>query len=293
MKNLKAVITALITPFKDGEVDFASLENLVRHQVKDGVQGFVINGTTAESPTLTSKEQEEIFKAVRSWVGPQFLLIMGTGTNSTAHTEELSEKAEDLGADAILVVVPYYNKPPQRGLVQHFTEVAKSVSIPVLLYNVPGRTVTALSLESIQHLSRVQNIVGIKEASGNIEFAKTLSEKTNPEFVLLSGDDGTYVEFLKAGGQGVISVASHIIPKEMVLWKKQVDTGKYEEARVGIQKYSKLIDHLFVEANPIPVKMALYQMGIIKSPELRLPLVTMDEDLAQKMKQEMKALGVL
>lgn len=293
MKNFKATITALITPFKDGEVDFGSLENLVRHQVKNGVEGFVINGTTAESPTLTEQEVEQIFKSVRSFVGKDFPLIMGTGSNSTAKTEEMSEKAEELGADAVLVVVPYYNKPPQRGLVKHFSEVAKSVSIPVVLYNVPGRTITALSAESIGELSRVQNIIGIKEASGNIDFAKEVQQKTNPEFVMLSGDDGTYVEFLKAGGHGVISVASHIIPQEMIAWKKQVASGQYETARAGIQKHTALINHLFVEANPIPVKMALYYMGIIKSPELRLPLVTMAEDLAQKMKKEMQAVGVL
>jgi len=293
MKNFKATITALITPFKDDKVDFASLENLIQHQVKNGVEGFVINGTTAESPTLTEKEVEEIFKAARAMVGPKFPLIMGTGSNSTAKTEEASEKAEALGADGVLVVVPYYNKPPQRGLVKHFTEVAKSVSIPVILYNVPGRTITALSADSIRELSQVQNIVGIKEASGNIEFALEIKRKTSPEFVLLSGDDGTYVDFLKAGGHGVISVATHVIPKEMVNWKHLVANGKYEEANADLKKHMALINHLFVEANPIPVKMALYFMGIIKSPELRLPLVTMSEDLAQKMKQEMKSLGVI
>jgi 4-hydroxy-tetrahydrodipicolinate synthase len=293
MKNFKATITALITPFKNGEVDYESLESLVRHQVQNGVEGFVINGTTAESPTLTEAERKGIFKAVRKLVGTDFPLIMGTGSNSTAQTEEASEAAEELGADGILVVVPYYNKPPQRGLVKHFTEVAKSVSIPVILYNVPGRTITALSSDSIQELSRVQNIVGIKEASGNIEFAKEIVQKSGPEFVMLSGDDGTYVDFLKAGGHGVISVASHVIPKEMISWKKLVAAGKYEEAKASLQKYMPLINHLFVEANPIPVKMALYQMGIIQSPELRLPLVTMAEDLAQKMKQEMKTLGVI
>jgi 4-hydroxy-tetrahydrodipicolinate synthase len=293
MKNFKAVMTALVTPFKEGEVDYGSLESLVRHQLANGVEGFVVNGTTAESPTLTDDEVEKIFKVIRSLVGPQIPLIVGTGSNSTERTVEASKKAQAWGADAVLVVVPYYNKPPQRGLVKHFTAVAKSISIPLILYNVPGRTITALSADSIQELSRVQNIVGIKEASGNIEFAKEISEKTGPEFILLSGDDGTYVEFLKAGGHGVISVASHVIPKEMVQWRKQAAEGKTEEARAGIQKNLKLIDHLFVEANPIPVKMALYQMGVIKSPELRLPLVTMAEDLAQKMKQELKTVGVL
>lgn len=293
MKNFKSTITALITPFSNGAVDFASLEKLIRHQIQNGVEGFVINGTTAESPTLTDKEVEDIFKAARSFVGPQFPLIMGTGSNSTAKTEEASEKAEALGADAVLVVVPYYNKPPQRGLVQHFSEVAKSVSIPVILYNVPGRTITALSTDSIRELSQVQNIVGIKEASGNIEFASEIIRKTNPEFVMLSGDDGTYVDFLQAGGHGVISVASHVIPREMLNWKKLVKSGKYDEANADLKKHMALINHLFVEANPIPVKMALYYMGLIKSPELRLPLVQMSEDLALKMKQEMKSLGVI
>ncbi|MGZ3802579.1 MAG: 4-hydroxy-tetrahydrodipicolinate synthase [Pseudobdellovibrionaceae bacterium] len=293
MKNFKATMTALITPFKQGMVDFSSLENLIKYQIKNGIEGFIINGTTAESPTLTKGEVEDIFKFTRSMVGPQFPLIIGTGSNSTTKTEEYSEAAEALGADAVLVVVPYYNKPPQRGLVKHFTEVAKSVSIPVILYNVPGRTITELSLESIRELSQVQNIIGIKEASGNIEFASEIKKKCGPEFILLSGDDGTYVDFLKIGGQGVVSVATHIIPKEMVQWKRLVAEGKYEAALLQAQKYRSLINYLFVESNPIPVKMALYYMGIIHSPELRLPLVSMTDDLAEQMKNEMKALEVI
>lgn len=293
MKNFKVTTTALITPFKNGAVDFQSLENLIGHQIKNGIEGFVINGTTAESPTLTEKEVKEIFMFARDAVGPRFPLIMGTGSNSTAKAEKYSETAEALGADAVLVVVPYYNKPPQRGLVKHFSEVAKSVSIPVILYNVPGRTITALSAESICELSQIQNIVGIKEASGNIEFTKEIKLKTSSEFILLSGDDGTYVDFLEVGGHGVISVATHVIPKEMIQWKQQVAVGKSAEAHASLQKHRALINHLFVEANPIPVKMALYYMGIINSPELRLPLVTMSEDLALKMKEEMKSLGVI
>ncbi|MBC7371075.1 MAG: 4-hydroxy-tetrahydrodipicolinate synthase [Bdellovibrionaceae bacterium] len=293
MINLKSTITALVTPFQNGEVDFGSLETLVSHQVKNGIEGFVINGTTAESPTLSDKEREKIFKHVRGIVGAKFPLIMGTGSNSTAQTAVLSKLSAEWGADALLVVVPYYNKPPQRGLVKHFSEVAKATSLPLLLYNVPGRTITALSTDSIATLSKVQNIVGIKEASGSIDFAKEIIQKTNSEFILLSGDDGTYVEFLNSGGHGVISVASHIVPKQMLNWKDLVASGKLEEARADFKKYSKLIDHLFVEANPIPVKMALYQMGIIKSPELRLPLVSMADELAQKMKQVLMNAGVL
>lgn len=293
MKNFKAVMTALITPFQNGEVDYGSLESLVRFQVQNGVEGFVVNGTTAESPVLTDKEIEQIFKFIRGLVGKDFPLIVGTGSNSTARTVDLSKAAESWGADAVLVVVPYYNKPPQRGLVGHFSATAKAVNIPTILYNVPGRTITALSVESTRELSQIQNIVGIKEASGNVDFAKEIIKETKPEFILLSGDDATYVEFLSGGGHGVISVASHIIPNEMLLWKKQVAEGRSDVAREGIKKYSKLIEQLFVEANPIPVKMALYKMGVIKSPELRLPLVSMSDELAKKMKHEMVSVGVL
>jgi len=293
MKNFKATITALITPFDKGAVDYKSLEKLIQHQIQNGIEGFVINGTTAESPTLTENEVAEIFKVARANVGAEFPLILGTGSNSTSKTSQASEKAQAMGADAVLVVVPYYNKPPQRGLVQHFLTVAKSVSIPVILYNVPGRTITALSADSIRELSQVKNIIGIKEASGNIELASEIVNKCGAEFVMLSGDDGTYVDFLKAGGHGVISVASHVIPREMIQWKKLVQSGKYDEAKADLKKHTALINHLFVEANPIPVKMAMYFMGQIKSPELRLPLVQMSEDLAEKMKQEMKSLGVI
>ncbi|MNJ91025.1 4-hydroxy-tetrahydrodipicolinate synthase [compost metagenome] len=293
MKNLKGTFTALVTPFKNGKVDYVSLERLVAQQLKGGVDGFVINGTTAESPTLTESERNEIFKFIKSKCGSEVVLIMGTGSNSTQKTIEETKAAQELGADAALVVVPYYNKPPQRGLYEHFKAVATSVRIPTILYNVPGRTITALATETIASLTKVPGVKAIKEASGKIDFASEIIQACGKEFVMLSGDDGTYVEFLNAGGHGVISVATHVIPAQMVQWKKWVLEGQVEKARADIQKYSKLIDTLFVEANPIPVKKALQLMGVIDSAELRLPLVELSEENTAKLKVEMKNVGLL
>ncbi len=177
MKNFKGVFTALITPFKNGKVDFHSLENLINYQIKNQITGFVVNGTTAESPALKESEVVEIFKFIKSKTDKQMPLIMGTGSNDTETTIKKSKEAEALGADAVLVVVPYYNKPPQRGLLEHYIKVADSVNIPVILYNVPSRTITSLELATIKKLSEHPNIIGIKEASGNIQFLKDIKEQ--------------------------------------------------------------------------------------------------------------------
>lgn len=293
MSSLRGTFTALITPFKNNQIDFSSLERLLQFQLKNGVDGFVINGTTAESPTLEKSEVSEIFKFARKVAGPQVPLIVGTGSNSTAQTIRDSLQAEEMGADAVLVVVPYYNKPPQRGLEAHFKAVADSVKIPVILYNVPGRTITSLETQTISTISKTRNITAIKEASGKIDFAKEILNTVGDQFTLLSGDDGTYVEFLSAGGHGVISVASHVIPQEMVLWKKWVQGGELEKAREDIKKYSRLIDLLFVEANPIPVKKALELMGVIESASLRLPLVELLDTHTESLRAEMKSLGLI
>lgn len=293
MSKFRGTFTALITPLKNNQVDYASLEKLVRFQLKNGVDGFVVNGTTAESPTLEKSEVSEIFKFIRKVVGPQIPLIVGTGSNSTAQTIKDSLQAEEMGADALLIVVPYYNKPPQRGLEAHFKAVAESVKIPVILYNVPGRTITSLEAQTISNLANVKNIIGIKEASGKIDFAKDILKSVSDKFSLLSGDDGTYVEFLSAGGHGVISVASHVIPQQMVQWKKWVQAGELEKAREDIKKYSRLIDLLFVEANPIPVKKALELMGLIESASLRLPLIELADAHTEALRTEMKSLGLI
>lgn len=287
MKNFKTTFTALVTPFRDGKVDFVSLSNLIRQQLAAGVGGFVINGTTAESPTLEWSEVVEIFSFIKGRVGNSIPLIVGTGSNSTKKTIEMSQKAEALGADALLVVVPYYNKPPQRGMVAHFEAVASSVGVPVILYNVPSRTISSLSIESIQRLSQHNNIIGIKEASGNIEFAREIIQSCGKEFIMLSGDDGTYAEFLQAGGHGVISVASHIMPKAFIALIES------EGIDANYKMYLPLINLLFCEANPIPVKKALQLMKIIESAELRLPLCELEELNSQKLRSELEKVGLL
>jgi 4-hydroxy-tetrahydrodipicolinate synthase len=228
---------------------------------------------------LTETEREKIFRFVKECSPTNFPLIMGTGSNSTAKTIEESRQAEKMGAEGILVVVPYYNKPPQRGLLEHFKAVADATQIPNILYNVPSRTITFLELETIKKLSEHPNIYGIKEASGNIELARQMRQICGESFILLSGDDATYDDFMGVGGDGVISVASMVIPKPMV----QIETKEHRD----------LIDMLFVEANPIPLKKALQLMGIIKSAECRLPLVTLADVHAEKLKKLMKLKGLL
>lgn len=279
MKKFTGIITALITPFNKGEIDYSSLQNLIKFQLENKIAGFVINGTTAESPTLKKQEKKDIFSFIKSKVPKDFPLIMGTGSNSTEETIEAAREAEKMGADAQLVVVPYYNKPPQRGLLEHFKIVADAVQMPTILYNVPGRTITSLELETIKKLSAHPKIIGIKEASGNVEFAKEIRKACGESFILLSGDDGTYDEFMEIGGDGVISVSSHIIPQEM----------EQRKARA----HKELIDALFMEANPIPVKKSLQLMGIIQSAECRLPLVELSESHTEKLKKLMKSKGLI
>lgn len=278
-KKFKGVFTALITPFKKQKIDFKSLEKLVEFQLKNGVDGFVVNGTTAESPTLFKEEVKDIFDLIKSKCPKEFPLILGSGSNSTQHSILLSQDCEKWGADALLLVVPYYNKPPQRGLIQHFKAISESVNIPSILYNVPGRTITFLELETVKELSTNSKIIGIKEASGNINFAEELRLGCGKDFVLLSGDDLTYDDFMKVGGDGCISVASHIIPKS-------IKNQKIKENKV-------LIETLFCEANPIPVKKALQLMNIIESAEMRLPLVELHESKTHKLKICLEESGLL
>jgi 4-hydroxy-tetrahydrodipicolinate synthase len=292
MQKFAGVYTALVTPFLKGHVDVDSLRQLVRFQLENGIQGLVINGTTAESPCLTHEEKKQIFAIVKSEVAGQVPLIMGTGTNSTAETIRNTKEAMSLGADAALIVVPYYNKPPQRGLFQHYYEIASQTEIPILLYNVPGRTITGLELETIEELSRVPRIIGIKEATGDVVFGGKIVSACGPDFLVTSGDDASYLELLRVGGKGIISVASHILPREFVRWSDRVQNG-HTHVSQEITKYMGFISQLYVEANPIPVKMALFLLGIIASPEMRLPLVTLGEQHTHELKRRMQDVGIL
>lgn len=274
---LEGVITALVTPFSGGVVDETSFVKLLHHQIEGGVSGLVINGTTAESPTLRASEVKKLFQIAKEEVGNKIRLIVGTGTNSTAATVELTQQAEKWGADAALVVVPYYNRPPQRGLLAHFSTVAKNTKLPVLIYNVPTRTSCAIEMSTVAKLAEEKNIVGIKEATGALEVLKDLRAiKKQDTFWLLSGDDATGVEFCSRGGHGIISVVSNLIPGPLTELVNKARSGD-ASANTAYQKFKDLLRWLYIEANPIPAKWALAEMGIIATSEMRLPLVTLDE----------------
>lgn len=292
LTDFSGVITALVTPFKSGEIDFASLKKLIRFQMDGGVSGFVINGTTGESPTLTEDEKHKLFDFVRAEVGGKTPLIMGTGSNSTADSVRATQAAAKWGANAALVVVPYYNKPPQRGLFQHFQKIAACSTLPIILYNVPGRTITRLDLQTIADLSELPNVVGIKDATADIGFGADIVKACGEDFLVASGDDGTFLDLVRVGGQGVISVASHILPKEFSDWCRLARAGS-SEPREEFNRYRELNDYLYVEANPIPIKMALHFMGLIESPELRLPLVQLSEPYAAELKKKLSAVGLV
>lgn len=268
------VITALVTPFKsDGEVDYASFESLLDFQWQNGIKQFVVNGTTAESPNLNRDEISKLVNCVRKF-NSDAKIILGTGSNSTKNTIEMTAWGQSIGVDAALVVVPYYNKPPQKGLEAHFTEVAKKVDLPILMYNVPGRTVISMSAETTVNLSGIKNIIGTKEASGDMDLMKNIKSKVNPEWQIFSGDDDTCMDLCLAGGHGVISVVSHLIPKEVSSLIDLAMSGD-NKALEKYAKYKQLLTNIYIEPNPIPVKWALQKMGIIKTSKVRLPLIEM------------------
>lgn len=292
MKDFSGVYTALITPFYNGDVDEVSLRRLVRQQLDAGVHGLVVSGTTGESPTLSADEKKNIFSLIKSEVAGQVPLVVGTGSNSTAATVAATRLAHDWGADAALVVVPYYNKPPQRGLFQHFQKVAEASDLPIILYNVPSRTITRLEKETVVELSRVRGIVGIKEATGDMEFGRALLAECKSGFAITSGDDGSFLSLALLGGAGVISVASHLFAKEFAKWFLQARAGETEPLN-EFQRIQELNDFLYCEANPIPLKMALKLTGVIRSAELRLPLVELSEPNTMRLRELLLKAGLL
>ena len=294
MKNISGIITALATPFVQGKLDSVSFKKLLQFQVDQGVDGFVVNGTTAESPCLFPEEVEQLFRWTKEEIGAK-PVILGVGGNCTQKTLENIKIAERLKVDAVLAVVPYYNKPPQRGLVKHFNTLADRSPLPVILYNVPARTGVGLSLESILELSRHPNIIGIKEASGDLDLGKEIVKRS--DFILLSGDDDTCFDLCALGAQGVISVASHIIGKEMKdLFQriKQENGNKTKSLLMEYKKnYTSFLKNIYCESNPIGIKMALKFLGVFSSAELRSPLVPLAEKDSQVLKASLEAINLL
>ena len=291
VRNTLDLVTALITPFREGKVDYVSFRRLLKSQISAGVKAFVINGTTAESPSLENHEVQTLFDVARGEVGSSVSLIVGVGLNSTEKTLSWAKTVEKWKPEMLLAVTPYYNKPPQRGLIRHFKALAEKVSLPIILYNVPQRTGVSLTTDTVVELSSVENIVGIKEASGNLSLGKEILDQTE-DFFVLSGDDASFLDLILEGGSGVISVISHIIPKplsHLISLAKKRDRSSLEEYK----KYAKLVKALYKESNPIPVKMALHLMNLIDSPEMRLPLVSLSEELQDELKNLMNSLELL
>ena len=290
MHTFKGVLTALVTPFKDNQIDVPSLQKLVQNQLNEGIHGLVVLGTTAESPTLTHKEKKQIFDIVRSEVSGQTPLVVGIGSNSTTDAIEKAKEAIGWGADALLSVVPYYNKPPQRGLLHHFQKISASTGdTPILLYNVPSRTITSLSLETIVGLSKCKNIIGVKEASGDIQFGKQLmSAFSNKDVIMLSGDDSTFDAFMEIKGDGIISVISNLLPSQTVAVYNAYMKGSFDEGRSKFKELKKYIDILNFDTNPIPIKAALYLSEMISTPQMRSPLLPPEGTQLQKLSEALK-----
>ncbi|MCB0377627.1 MAG: 4-hydroxy-tetrahydrodipicolinate synthase [Bdellovibrionales bacterium] len=278
----KGVYTALVTPFLNGEIDFPSLDKLIDQQLSNGIQGFVVCGTTAESPTLTNQEKLELLQFTTERVKGKVPILFGSGSNCTKKTIELSQAACEFKIDGLLVVVPYYNKPPQEGLLAHFTAVADASNKPIVMYNVPGRTVTSLAADTIIELAKHPNIRGIKEADGDLNNFSKYKSAVGDDFALLSGDDESCVSFCLLGGHGVISVCSHVAPAAMVKWIHRA-INKDESVREEYRRQQLWISNLYMTSNPIPVKAALNQKGVIASKEMRLPLVELNDTMTSQL----------
>jgi len=267
----RGVITAMVTPFRNGEVDFAAFERLIEYQIKGGVHGVVPVGTTGETSTLSVEEHKEVVRFCVEKVAGRVKVIAGAGSNNTSEAVELSAYAKTVGADAVLVVAPYYNKPSQEGLYQHFKAINDSVEIPVMLYNVPGRTVVDLSNDTIVRLSKLPNIVGIKDATGDLERMSQLRIAVDKPFAFISGDDPTFLGYMAHGGFGVISVSSNIAPAACVALYNAAARGDFASALQWQDRLITLDKVLFADSSPSPTKYGLSRLGLCTD-EVRLPI---------------------
>lgn len=278
MMNFGQVVTAMVTPFNEqGDIDFEATKNLIEYLISNGSDCLVVSGTTGESPTLTTEEKIALFKFTVEVVDGRVPVIAGTGSNSTRESIELTMLAEDVGVDAIMLVAPYYNKPCQEGLFQHFQTIAAATSLPIMLYNVPGRTVVNIDVDTVIRLAATPNIVAIKEASGNLDAMAEIIEQTPTEFSLYSGDDGLTIPVLSIGGAGVVSVSSHIIGNEMQAMIKNFKMGNVKEAAIDHRRLLPVMKALFAAPNPSPVKAALNLKGIPVG-GVRLPMIPLNDE---------------
>jgi 4-hydroxy-tetrahydrodipicolinate synthase len=285
-------MVALVTPFKNGKVDWPSLEGLVDFHIQNGTHGIVPCGTTGESATLSHQEHDDVIKAVIKAVNKRVPVIAGTGSNSTDEAVRLTKEAEKSGADGALMISPYYNRPTQEGIYQHYKKIASEVGIPIIVYNIPGRTGSKIEPETLARLSEIKNIAGVKEATGSVDQAIDVIRLCGDNLAVYSGEDSLTYSLMALGGKGVISTVANIAPKEMSQLTDACHQEDWERGRALQFKLIPLIRAVFLETNPIPVKTALFLMGKCAG-ELRLPLTPMSEGALKKMKHAMTDFGLL
>jgi 4-hydroxy-tetrahydrodipicolinate synthase len=285
-------IVALVTPFKNGAVDWQSLEGLVDFHLQNGTHGIVPCGTTGESATLSHQEHDEVIRAVINAVNKRIPVIAGTGSNSTDEAVRLTREAEKSGADGALMISPYYNRPTQEGIYQHYKRVASEVGIPIIIYNIPGRTGSKIEPETLARLAEIENIAGVKEATGSVDQAIDVIRLCGDRFAVYSGEDSLIFSLMALGGKGVISTVANVAPKETAQLTQACLKGDWDKGRETQFELVPLIRSLFIETNPIPVKTALSLMGKC-APELRLPLTAMAGGNLQKLTVAMRDFGLL
>lgn len=275
--ELGQISTAMVTPFsEEGKIDFEKTERLIEHLIENGTDSLVVSGTTGESPTLTWDEIEELVKFTVKQVNGRIPVIVGTGSNCTQTSIDATKQMEKCGVDGVMLVTPYYNKPDQKGLYAHFSTIAKETELPILLYNIPGRSVVNMLPETTIALSKIANIQAIKEASGDLEQMAAIIEGTDDDFKVYSGDDGLALPLLAIGGDGVVSVSSHVVGNEMQKMISAYNEGRGKEAAAMHRKLLPVFTALFSSPNPVPVKYALSKIGI-ETGKVRLPLVSLDD----------------
>lgn len=290
---LTGTYTALVTPFTDDQLDVAAFKKLIQLQIRARVDGIVPVGTTGESPTLDYAEHLEVIRLAVKFAGGKLKVMAGTGGNSTKEAIYLTREAEQLGADASLQVAPYYNKPTQEGLFQHFSAIARATKLPIMLYSIPGRCGVEIAVPTVQMLAKKhRNIMGIKEAGGNADRVSQLRQACGPGFTILSGDDGLTLPFMAAGASGVVSVASNVAPREVAQMVRAFAAGKTQVALALHERLYPLFKNLFVETNPAPCKAALALLGLC-SEEIRLPLVPVTDHTRKLMRATLKQCGLL
>jgi 4-hydroxy-tetrahydrodipicolinate synthase len=285
--------TALVTPFTEDHIDEIAFERLIESQIEAGITGLVPVGTTGESPTLSHAEHARVIELAVKYARKRVPVIGGAGSNSTAEAISLAKGAEEVGADGLLIVAPYYNKPSQEGLIQHYTKIARSTKLPIVLYSIPARSVIEIGVETVARLAAdCPNIVAIKEAGGSVERVSQLRRALPDRFSILSGDDSQTLPFMSVGASGVISVASHLIPRQLCAMVKAALDGNFVEARRLHLEYYPIFKDIFMEPSPAPIKAGLAMLGMMK-PDVRLPLCGMTEAGRKKLEATLHSLGVL